>query len=166
MRMKIIITCLLSVTVLLNSSTCFSEDDKNDGTLEIVSECTYKIGPGDSKEKYESLCLFGAKYKVVDLSAKYLAHKGLLENYGQKQKEIFCLVTDELKAVIIEKRIIENGKSYYVKIKTGVTNTDFIKAEIKNLELEQEENNFSWREEKGQHVFKSIDPGQELSRAY
>ena len=166
MLIKIIITCLLSATILFNWAPCFAEDYNDEDTLAIVSDYTYKIGSIDSQEKYESLCLFGAKYKAVVLSAKYLTHIGLLKTYGKKQKEIFCLAASELKISIIEKRLIEKENSYYIKIKTAIKSTDFIKGEIKNIELEEEEKNFSWQEEMGQHAYKQIDPGQELSRAY
>ncbi|RLC25675.1 MAG: hypothetical protein DRH93_01165 [Deltaproteobacteria bacterium] len=166
MRIKIIITCLLSATLLLNWVPCFAEESKNEDTLALVSDYTYKIGSIDSQEKYESLCLFGAKYKAVVLSAKYLNHIGLLKNYGKKQKEIFCLAASELKFSIIEKRLIEKENSYYIKIKTTIKSTDFIKGEIKNIKLEEEEKHFSWQEEMGQNVYRKIDPGQELSRAY
>ena len=166
MRKKIMITCLLLVIIFFIPAFCLAVEDKNDDTLEIVTDYTYKIGPGDSQNIYESLSLYGAKYKAVVLAAKYLSHRGLLENYGKKQKEIFCLVVDELKAAIVEKRLIENGSSYFIKIKTKVKSTDFIRAEIKNLQLEKEEMNFSLQEKLEQHVYKSIDPAQELSRAY
>jgi hypothetical protein len=166
MRKKIMITCLLLVIIFFIPAFCLAAEDNNDDTLEIITDYTYQIGPGDSQKKYESLSLYGAKYKAVVLAAKYLSHRGLLENYGKKQKEIFCLVVDELKAAIVEKRSIENGSSYYIKIKTKVKSTDFIRADIKNVQLEKEEMNFSLQEKLEQHVYKSIDPAQELSRAY
>ena len=166
MRKKIMITCLLLVIIFFIPAFCLAAEDNNDDTLEIITDYTYQIGPGDSQKKYESLSLYGAKYKAVVLAAKYLSHRGLLENYGKKQKEIFCLVVDELKAASVEKGLIENGSSYFIKIKTKVKSTDFIRAEIKNLQLEKEEMNFSLQEKLEQHTYKSIDPAQELSRAY
>jgi len=167
MRIKIIITCLISATVLFSSTPCFAKAYKDEeAALVIVSDYTYKIGAADSQKEYESLCLFGAKYNAVVLSAKYLTHIGLLKNYGKKQKEIFCLAASELKISIIENRLIENGTSYYIKIKATTKITDFIKGEIKNIELEKDEKKISWQEEMEQNVYKQIDPGQELSRAY
>ena len=124
---------LLLILFFLVPTPCLSKDDFNDYTLEIVTEFTYRIGSGDSKKKYEALGLYGAKSKAVFLSAKYFTHKGLLENYGKKQKEIFCLAANELKATIIEKKYFEKNNTYHIKIKTKVKITDFIKAEIKNL---------------------------------
>jgi hypothetical protein len=166
MRRKIIIACFLSAIFFFVPKISLEENDKNDDTLEIVTDYTYQIGPGDSQKKYEALGLFGAKYKAVVLAAKYLSHKDLLENYGKKQKEIFCLAVNELKSAVVEKKLIDNGSSFYIKIKTKVTSLDFIRAEIKDLELEKDEKKFSLQDKMEQHISKSIDPAQELSRAF
>ena len=142
-----------------------ADNGKIDNTFEIVSDYTYFTAPDDSREEYESLCLFGAKYKAVALSAKYLNHIGVLKNYGEKKKEIFCLVADDLKITIINKKLLDTGK-YYTKIKTKIEVTNFTRAEIKNIELEKQENKFSWQEEMEQYVYKTIEPGKEISRAY
>lgn len=159
-------TCFLSVIIFNISNACFSEDDNNEDTLDIATDYTYKISPGDSPQKYEALSLYGAKYKAVVLAAKYLSHKGLLENYGKKQKEIFCLVVDELKSTVMAKKLLDNGNAFYIKIKTKVDSLDFIKAEIKDLQLEKDEKSFSLQDKMEQHVYQSIDPAKELSRAY
>lgn len=166
MRRQILITCFLSVIFFFVPAFSQAGNDKNDDTLEIATDYTYKIGPGDSQKKYEALGLFGAKYKAVVLAAKYLSHKGLLEHYGKKQKEIFCLAVNELKSEVIEKKLTDNGSSFYIKIKSKVDSLDFIKAEIKDLELERDEKHFSLQDKMEQHISKSIDPAQELSRAF
>jgi hypothetical protein len=165
MKYSATIIYLLSYLLFLFPPLCMADNEKIDNTFEIVSDYTYFIAPDDSREEYESLCLFGAKYKAVALSAKYLNHIGVLKNYGKKKKEIFCLVVDDLKFTIIKKKLIAAGK-YYTKIKTKIEVTDFTKAEIKNIELEKQESKFSWQEEMEQYVYKTIEPGKEISRAY
>jgi len=157
---------LLLMAILVIPTLCFSKDNKNDDTQALITEFTYKIGSGDSKEKYVALAFYGAKSKAVILSTKYLTDKGLLEDYGEKQREIFCLAADEVQATVIDEKYFEPNKAYYVKIRSAPTITDFIKAEIKNSELERKERSFSWQEEMDQYVYTSIDPAQELSRAY
>lgn len=157
---------LLLMAILVIPTLCFSKGNKSDDTLTLVTDFAYKIGPGDSKEKYVPLALYGAKSKAVVLSAKYLADKGLLADFGEKQREIFCLAADEVQTTVIDERYVEPKKAYYVKIRSTPTITDFIKAEIKNSELDRKERSFSWQEEMDQHVDTSIDPAQELSRAY
>ncbi len=158
---SLIITCLLLLPVL-----CPAKEAKNNHFPEIITDFTYKIGPGDSKEKYKALGLYGAKIKAVELAAKYLTHQGLLENYGQKQKEIFCLAVDELNTAAIAEKYLEENNSYYLKIKTIAKSADFIRAEIRNFKLDEEEKNFSWQEEMEQNLYTEIDPALELSRAY
>lgn len=165
MKYAATIICILSFLAFIFTPLCLADNGKIDNTFEIVSDFTYFIAPGDSREVYESLCLFGAKYKAIALSAKYLNHIDVLKNYGEKKKEIFCLAADDLKITIIEKKLID-GKKYYTKIKTKIVITDFIKAESKNIELEKQENKFSWQEEMEQYVYKTIEPGKEISRAY
>jgi len=166
MWLRIFHKSLLLIVFFLIPAPCLSKDNLNDYTIEVTTDFTYGIGSGDSKKKYEALGLYGAKSKAVVLAAKYFTHKGLLENYGKKQKEIFCLAANELKEIIIEKKYSEKNNTYYIRINTKAEITDFIKAEIKNLELEKEEIGFSFQEEMDQHVYKTIDPAQELSRAY
>ena len=143
-----------------------SKDDTGKSSFVSTIDFTYNLRKGDSKELSKDLALFGAKQKAVVLSAKYLIHKGLLEHYGKKQSEIFCLATDEIGVSVIDEKFHEKRNAYYVKIKAVVRSTDFIQAEIKNLALERKELEFSYSEEMEQHVSESIEPGQELSRAY
>ena len=166
MQTKYVIACLLSITIFISPKLCGAKEEKSEDTVDIVTEYSYQIGKSDSLEKYRALALFGAKRKAVELSAKYLAHKNLLPEYGKKQKEIFCLAADEISADILEDKRIKDNNSYHVKIKAKIRSVDFLKAEIKDFELEKAEMSFSWQEELGQPVYKSIEPAKELSRAY
>jgi len=145
---------------------CGADDQKRDDTIKVITDYEYRIGDKDSKEKSRALGLFGAKLKAVNLAAKYLTHKGVLEHYEKKQSEIFCLTTNEIKVSIIDEKFYQDINSYYVKIKSEVTSIDFIKAQIKDTELEKNESRFSYSEEMEQPVSKVINPGEELSRAY
>jgi hypothetical protein len=138
----------------------------NDDMIVLLTDFTYSLGKGDSTETARALALFGAKIKAVELSAKYFTHKDLLQHYGKKQHEIFCLTTDEVKTAIIEENFDKQSNSYYVKIKTEVRSSDFIKAEIRDSELEKKESKLSYRDEMEQHVGQTTDPGGELARAY
>ena len=82
------------MVILAIRTLCFSKENKSDDTLTLITDFTYNIGSGDSKDKYEALALYGAKSKAVALSAKYFTDKGLFENYGKKQREIFCLAAN------------------------------------------------------------------------
>jgi hypothetical protein len=145
---------------------CRADSLNHYDTVVFTSEFQYRFGRGDSNAKGRALALFGAKLKAVVFSAKYLMHKDLLVHYGKKENEIFCLATREIYTEIIDEKIQKTPKAYYVKIKTETDNTDFIKAEIKNLELEKEELKLSYAAEMEQPVIKVIDPGLEISRAF
>ena len=155
---------VLCVALVLPSAALGYEDGIE--TIALITDFSYKAAPGDSKKTYQALALFRAKFKAVETAAKYFTHKGLLEHYGNRQNEIFCLATDEIDASIIDENYFEEKEVYTVKIRSKVRVTDFIRAEIKNLEMERIEYGFSYDEEMEQYVSESIDPGKELSRAY
>jgi len=135
-------------------------------TISIVADHTYRFGAQDSIETSRALALFGAKLNAVHLAAKYFTHRGVLDHYQNMQNEIYCLAADEIQATVIEERSNEGDNSYYVKISSDITNVDFIRAHIKDLEAEQEEARFPYGREMEQPVMKGIDPARELSRAY
>ncbi|MFC1858259.1 hypothetical protein ACFL9U_09570 [Thermodesulfobacteriota bacterium] len=166
MGLNIKATSLLLLIILLFPRPGMSFDKDRNSKLYLITDFSYNIGKGDSKETSQALALFGAKSKAVALSAKYLTHKGLLEHYGKKQGEIFCLAVNEIEVSIIEEKFHKKRAVYYVKIKTKMSSTDFIQAEIKNLELEKAELKFSYAEQMEQYVSQDVAPGRELSRAY
>jgi len=157
---------LLFLLVIISTRLCGADDQKREDTIKVITDFTYKMGNKDSKEKSKALGLFGAKLKAVNLAAKYLTHKGVLAHYEKKQSEIFYLTANEINASIIDENFYQDTNSYYVKIKSEVTSIDFIKAQIKDFELDKNESSFSYIEEMEQPVLKIINPGEELSRAY
>jgi hypothetical protein len=166
MPKKFLTICLLAALIFCSPNVSFAENGPDDDTVDVVADAAYKIGPGDSPEKYRALARYDAEYKAVVLAAKYLSHKGLLENYGKKQREIFCLAAKELKPEVIEKKLADDGKSFYIKLRAKVSSIDFIRAEIKDLQLEKDERKFSLQDKMEQQVSSAIDPARELSRAY
>ena len=157
---------LIVLLLIMSSWPCSADDQKRDDAIRVITEFTYRTGNRDSKEKSRALALFGAKLKAVNLAAKYLTHKGVLEHYEKKQNEIFCLTANEIQASIIDEKIYQDINSYFVKIQSEITSIDFIKAQIRDDELEKAESSFSYSEEMEQPVSKIVDPGEELSRAY
>jgi len=157
---------LISLIIAIPNWPCEAEEPKRVDVITLTTEYSYRMGENDSKPKSEALCLFGAKLKAVKLAAKYLTHKGVLAHYEKKQGEIFCLTTNEIDVSIIDQKFYPDKNSYDVKIKSEITSVDFIKAEIRDSELEKKESNFSYSEEMEQPATKIINPGEELSRAY
>lgn len=155
---------LILIFFVMPTWPCCADVQKKDYAIKVITEYTYSMGAKDTKEKSRALALFGAKFKAINLAAKYLTHKGLLEHYEKKQSEIFCLTTNEIKVSIINEKYLQ--EKYYVKVKSEISIIDFIRSQIKDVELEHIESNFSYSQEMEQPVSEIINPGEELSRAY
>ena len=101
-------TSLALLLFIISTIPCGADDQKEDDAIKVVTDFTYIMGDKDSKEKSRALAFFGAKLKAVNLAAKYLTHKGVLEHYEKKQSEIFCLTTNEIQVSIIDERFQKN----------------------------------------------------------
>lgn len=143
-----------------------AEADSSAQEFQTITAFSYHAGPGDSLKTDHALALYGAKPKGVLLAAKQLAGRGLLEDYGDEQMAVFCLVADELRSSIIDESFSEKSNTYTTSIKSRVSLNDFVKAEIKNAALEKKETHSSLKDEMEPVVSATIDPAQELSRAY
>ena len=157
---------LLMFLFIIAAEACAAAELKRDAVITVTAEYSYTCGDKDSARKARALALYGARLKAVNVAAKYLTHKGLLEHYEKKQNEIYCLAADEINITRLEEGLRDGGKVYFAKITSAITNVDFIRAHIKDLAFEKEEAQFSFGKEMEQPVLKDIDPGQELSRAY
>lgn len=166
MKFNLLSIGLTAVIILLTPPGSYSRASENEGTFRIVTDFSYKMASRDSAAVYKALGRYGAKIQAVDLAAKYLTHKGLLENYGHRKKEIYCLTVDEVQAEILAEEVRPEAGFYYLKLRSKVSVSDFIKAEIKDLKLDEEEKQMSWQTEMEQPLSEKIDPAQELSRAY
>lgn len=158
--------CLLLTVFLLCPAPVAPKGSEFDDSLVLVTEHTYRMRKGDSKEKARALAIFSASKKAVALAAKYLTHKNLLEPYGKKQREIFLLATKEIETSILEESASVDEQSYFVKLSSKIKSTDFIQAEIKSLELERKESKFSYLKKMEPLLPKALDPAVEVSRAY
>lgn len=140
--------------------------DPGGGEMVTTTEFSYRLGPGDTPEIARALALYGAKYRAVLWLAGQLAGNGLLKDYADRQMEIFCLVADDLKYAMVDESFSTTERLYSIDIESRVSLADFVKAEIKDAALEKEEMEFSWQEEMEPVLSATLDPGQELSRAF
>lgn len=165
MRVLKQIICFLVLSMLMLPSLSSADDREHENRFEVISSFAYPIAPEDSRNVYESLSLFGAKYKAVLQSAKYLNHAGVLKDYGSRSREIFFLAAAGLEVQILKSGMMNPGR-FNTRIKAVVRLEDFTRAEIRNIELEKREEKFSWQEEMEQYIDQTIEPGREISRAY
>lgn len=140
--------------------------DSSVDEMQTVTAYSYHAGPGDSRQTARALALYGAKYQSVLMSADHLAGRGLLKHYGDRQMEIFCLVADKLQYSMLDDSFSEKDRVAVAKIKSSVSLSDFVRAEIRNAEFEKQEANFTLQEEMEPVVPPTIAPAEELSRAY
>ncbi|UCD82658.1 MAG: hypothetical protein JSW26_14875 [Desulfobacterales bacterium] len=136
--------------------------------MEVETESIYHMRVGDSKELAKTLALFKAKRAAVDIGGRYLSKKGLIEFYERKREEIYNLAADIIESRILEEKWISNGKRLrvFVRIKSDVHPSDFITAELTNLQLERGETKESFREEMEPQIIKTTKPGFDLAKAY
>jgi tetratricopeptide (TPR) repeat protein len=157
---------LLVLLIVLWTTSGMAAGTPQGDSIAVVTDFTYHRGETDSGAKAKALALFGAKLKAVKLAAKYLTHKGLLEHYGKKENEIFCLAVGTIPADVLHERGNDQQDTYSVEIRSIIRNVDFIRAQIEDLEAEKKEAHFAYRREMEQPVMPGIEPGRELSRAY
>lgn len=158
------IFCTL-VTVLCYQKS-LSAIESGEEEMFIKTNFSYRLGPGDTPGIARALAIYGAKHKAVLWMAAQLADVGLLKNYDDRRMEIYCLVANELNSTIVDESFHQSGGLYSVDIESWGSLADFVKAEIKDAQLEKEEMEFSWQEEMEPIISAAIAPGQELSRAY
>lgn len=162
--MRYILMAVLFVFFFINSGASAAEDD----IFEIEADGCYRMEAGSSVALAKKVALFTATRKAVELAGRYLLRNSLIEVYGLEKDEIYCLTAREVQAELLEEKIEAVGKAsiYSVRIRVRVQASDFIKADVEDTKLEQEEINESYREEMEQHVSVEIDPGRDIAKAY
>lgn len=96
MQLKTAVKILFLAMVLVHSHPRVSVAKADSGIqeMQLITEFLYHAGPDDSRETALALALYGAKHKAVLMSAGHLADRGLLKDYGDQKREVFCLVVD------------------------------------------------------------------------
>ncbi len=167
MELKTAAKILFVVIVLVPShpGVSLSETDRDIQEMQTITDFSYHADSGDSLETARALTLFGAKYKAVLWSAEHLAGRELLQDYGDKQREVFCLVADELQSRIIDESFSKKNSTYTIKIKIAVSLRDFVRAEIRNPALKSMRL-ISWIEQpdRGRQFFEQHMANQPLNK--
>jgi hypothetical protein len=156
------LTCLLLVWL---ASVTASEALSNE-SVEVTSEYAYVPLMAESKIQIRTLALFAAKMNAATRGAHLLEQQGYLAPLGEKKKEILCLAADRIKAAVVDEEAISEGGGYRIQIRAKIDPKDYVQTQIVDRELEEKEQDFSYREEMEQPVSEEISPGKELSRAY
>lgn len=136
--------------------------------FEIETEGIYQIETESSVEKAKKVALFIAQKKAVDVAGRYLSNKSLIKTYNLKKDEIYSLAAREIQVEIIEQNqeTVGNMITYHVRTRANIQPSDFIKAEMKGMKLEQKETEESYKDEMEQPISPNIDPGLDIAHAY
>lgn len=165
-RLLYLILCFIFLICFCNSG--FSQDNKNNYSIEVESQGVHLFKTGDSKKLAKIMALFKAKRAAVELAAKYFRRKKLIEPYEHKQSEIYNILADEIKKDVLKETwtLTPTPSKFVVKISAKIEATDFIRAEILNLHYEKDEAKESFRKRMEPAVGKDIKPGHDLAHAY
>lgn len=158
--------CLVALMLGLPPTSALAGEGSGDRPMAIVTACSYTAGLEETSETAQALALFCAKQKAVALSADRLADADLLRIDADRRMEIFCLVADAIQPELLERSFDGKSRTCKVKIKSVLSLTDFVKAEIRNDELEKKEAHFSLKEELEPGGTPTITPALALSRVY
>jgi hypothetical protein len=161
-------TIIWVVFLIFLSGSGFSQDNRNNTTIELESEGVCLFKKGDSKQITKKLARFNAKKTAVELAGKYFKRKKLVEPHEHKKDEIYCILADEINEDIIKETWTSTGliSKCFVRIRVKITPVDFIRAEILNLEYEKKEAKITLRKKMEPTIGKKIEPGHDLAHAY
>ena len=167
-RKKSVQLILSAIFLICFCNSGFSQDNKINYTIELETEGVYPFNAGDSKKTAKTMALFKAKRTAVELAGKYFRRKKLVEPYEHKKDEIYNILAEEIgKTVLKEKWTSTSPPSkYVVKISVRIDVTDFIRAEILNLQYEKEQAKESFRKKLEPAIGQDIKPGHDLAHAY
>ncbi len=158
---------MIAALLLLLSVSSDAVASEND-VFEIETEGRYRMKIGVSTGLAKEMALFIAKGKAVDLAGKYLSRKGLIKVYELKRDEIYSLTAREIQSRILDQgqQTVGTTTTYRLRIKAHVRASDFITAEMKDLQQEKKEARETWRQEMEQPVSAEIDPGRDIAKGY
>lgn len=160
---------ILSIIFLLGFCISgFSQENRNPYSIELESEGAYPFKAGDSKRLARPMALFKAKRAAVEVAGKYFRRRQLIEPHERKRDEIYNILADEIRADVLQEGWTSTPTSskYVVKINVKIEATDFIRAEILNLQYEKKEAKESFRKKMEPAIEKEIKPGHDLAHVY
>lgn len=137
-----------------------------DRRVVVVTASSYAAGPNESAEIAHALALFSATYKAADQGADHLVDAGFFNGDANRKTAVLCLVADAMTPQVLEQSMDVASRSRTVKIKSTLALDDYVKAEIRNATLDQEETHLSLKEEMEPAISPVLAPALELSRAY
>jgi len=163
----VMLKSFILVLFLVFSHVSFAQT-LEDESVEVESEASYLMQGDDSRALAKAIAQFEAKKRAVDVGAKYLSARGLIEVFDQRKKEIYALVTKEIQFEVLQEKWMPEGETFECSIRIigRVKASDFIRGEAQDKALGNEELKESFKEEMEPTIAGEIDPAKDIARAY
>lgn len=166
--LAVFFAAIVGLAVLFGTPIVTSSASADLNSFEMEAEGSYTPRDGDTKALAQALAVFAAKRSAVQAAARYFSQKGLIEIYGKKRPEVIDMTADNLISKTLQENcpMIEKQPICSVRIKLVIKPTDFIEAQIENLQLEKKVSVQSYREELEPVVSNELLPGHDIAAAY
>ena len=167
-KMAVLFAAMVGLAVLFDLPIFSSSAFAGPNSFEMESDGSYTSREGDTKTLAQSLAVFAAKRAAVQAAARYFSQKELIELFGKKRPEIINITADNLTSTTLQENwtMIENLPTCSVRIKLVIKPSDFIEAQIENLQLEKKVSALSYREEMEPIIPNELLPGHDIAEAY
>ena len=99
MKFSLSLTLAAIGLLALLAAPAAASDPPGGDTVTVTTEFVYAPPEKEPESKARALALFGAKYRTAATGAKFLARKGLLTHFADRQREILCLAADRIDAM-------------------------------------------------------------------
>ncbi|MGD2000483.1 MAG: hypothetical protein PVJ00_07935 [Desulfobacterales bacterium] len=167
-KMAFFVAAAVGLAVLFVISIASSSASTNLNSFEMEAEGSYSLLGGDTKTLAQSLAVFAAKRSAVQTAARFFSQKELIELFGKKRLEIINITADNLTSATLQENWprMDNQTICSVRIKLVIKPSDFIEAQIENLQLEKKVSAQSYREEMEPVISNELLPGHDIAEAY
>lgn len=162
-KMAVFFPAMVELAILFGISIVSSSAATVLNSFEMEAEGSYSLRGGDTKTQAQSLAVFAAKRSAVQAAARYFSQKELIELFGKKRPEIINMTADNLTFTTLQESwpMMENQPTCSVRIKLVIKPSDFIEAQIENLQLEKKVSAQSYREEMEAALQKACELGSQ-----
>ncbi len=167
-KMTVLFAAAVGLVVLFGVTSANSTASTNLNSFEMEAEGSYTSRHGDTKVLAQALAVFAAKRSAVQAAARYFSQKELIELFGKKRPEIINLTADNLPYTTLLENcpMTEDQPNCSVRLKLVIRPSDFIEAQIENLQLEKRVSAQSYREEMEPVISSELLPGHDIAEAY
>jgi hypothetical protein len=166
--MAVFFAAIVGLAVLFGATIVTSSASADLNSFDMEAEGSYTSRDGDTKVLAQALAVFAAKRSAVQSAARYFSQKELIELFGKKRPEVINMTADNLTSITLQENcpMTEDQPICSVRLKLVIRPSDFIEAQIENLQLEKKVSAQSYREEMEPVISNDLHPGHDIAEAY